>query len=162
MDNSSVWLNFYKNMKNKIHHHSWKGHIKCKIWSRNVEKCGKYSLAKLANFVYLYIRSGNSHHFWRESPAKVSSLVFDLVSHCNLCSEDCVRNNESQITIVDPHIFARCWASYIILRTYKRYFRGPPFVLLNRTETTEGIGRRKVRHPSLLVLLQYIRYIRSW
>ena len=28
MDNSSVWLNFYQNMKNKIHHPSWKEHIK--------------------------------------------------------------------------------------------------------------------------------------
>ena len=41
----------------------------CKIWSRNVEKCGKYSLAKFANFVYFCITSGNSHHFWRESGA---------------------------------------------------------------------------------------------
>jgi hypothetical protein len=41
----------------QINHHSW-------IWLRNVAKCGKYSLAKFANFVYFCIACGNCYHIW--------------------------------------------------------------------------------------------------
>jgi hypothetical protein len=42
--------------------------IDCKVWLRNVVKCGKYSLAKFANFVYFCIAcAGNCYHIWAES-----------------------------------------------------------------------------------------------
>jgi hypothetical protein len=39
----------------------------CKVWPRNVVKCGKYSPAKFANFVLICITRGKIHHILAES-----------------------------------------------------------------------------------------------
>ena len=50
----------------QINHHSSKEHTKmskiAKVWLRNVIKCGKYSLAKFENFVFVCITCGNCYH----------------------------------------------------------------------------------------------------
>ena len=45
MDNSSVWPNFHQNMKNKIHHNSWKEHIK----NSKIAKFGREMLKDAEN-----------------------------------------------------------------------------------------------------------------
>jgi hypothetical protein len=77
MNDSSYRLNFDLGKKNKIRHYSWKEHAKnsltelvnCKVWLRNVVKCGKYSPAKFPNFVLICITCGKMHHIWAKSGA---------------------------------------------------------------------------------------------
>ena len=34
--------------------------VKCEVWLQNIAKCGKYSPAKFANFVYFCITNGKA------------------------------------------------------------------------------------------------------